>query len=369
MTTHQDESRTERELRAALDDRAREVRPSSRLDAILVEASGPEHATGSRRWWTVAAVAATAALVGGIVWAARPDDDGGTLPATPAPTTSAPEPTASAPSPSPSTSPSPSSPSPSSPSPSPSTTDSPTGNVAATLGIYVVGSNGGAQARRGLVREFSTLSMPKDATESERATLAVVTSIRRTDARTDPWSEVAVDRLVVERERITIDLTGPGGTAPDARRAELAVSALVWTAQAAVGRGDLPVTVRAPGAQRLFGHLDPARVYTRAGTPPEFLCDIWVDSPAPGASLAASRPVVVRGQAVAFEAALEWDLRRGAAVVEDGFTTASIGAPSRGTFSVDLGRLAAGTYTFRAFTTSAEDGSVFAERTVTFTVR
>lgn len=81
----------------------------------------------------------------------------------------------------------------------------------------------------------------------------------------------------------------------------------MWTAQAAVGRGDLPVTVRAPGGQRLFGLLDPSRTWTRAGTPPEFLCDLWVDSPAPGASVSVSRPVTVRGQAVAFEANVEWE--------------------------------------------------------------
>ncbi|MDT0215499.1 Gmad2 immunoglobulin-like domain-containing protein [Rothia sp. ARF10] len=364
MTTHQDESRTERQLRAALDERAREVRPSPRLDAILAEASGPEHDAGSRRWWTVAAVAATAALVGGVVWATRPDGDGGTLPATPVPTTSAATPSAS-PSPTPSVSASPSA----SVSASPSTTVTPTGTVPATLGIYVVGSNGGEQARRGLVRQFATLNLPQDATESDRATLAVVESIRSTDGRTDPWSAVALDRLEVERGRITIHLTDPGGTAPDARAAELAVSALVWTAQAAVGRGDLPVTLRAPGGQRLFGLLDPSRTWTRAGTPPELLCDIWIDSPAPRSSARATQPVVVRGQAVAFEANLEWDLRQGGAVVKDGFTTASIGAPSRGTFSVELGRLDAGSYTFRAFTTSAKDGSVFAERSVTFTVR
>lgn len=367
MTTHQDESQTERELRAALGERAREVRPSSRLDAILDEASGPEHGTVRRSWWAVAAVAATAALVGGVVWAARPDGDGGTLPATPAPTTSAPTPSAS-PSPTVSSSSAPSPSDSSSASSTPSATDAPAG-TAVTLGIYVVGSNGGEQARRGLVREFSTLNLPKDATESDRASLAVVESIRSADGRADPWSGVALDRLVVDKERITIDLIGPGGTAPDARRAELVVSALVWSAQAAVGRGDLPVTVRAPGGQRLFGQLDPARTWTRAGTPPEFLCDLWIDTPARGASLRAAQPVVVRGQAVAFEANVEWELRRGTVVVDSGFTTASAGAPARGTFTVDLGRLDAGSYTFRAFTTSAKDGSVFAERTVTFTVR
>lgn len=79
--------------------------------------------------------------------------------------------------------------------------------------------------------------------------------------------------------------------------------------------------------------------------------------------------VTVRGQAVAFEANVEWELRRGTSVVRDGLVTASIGAPSRGTFTVDLGRLEAGTWTMRAFVSSAEGGErVVAERLVTFTV-
>jgi len=361
MTTHQDESRTERELRAALDERAREVRPSSRLDAILVEAAGPDHDTGSRRWWTVAAVAATAALVGGVVWAARPDGDGGTLPATPPPTTSAPSPSASAsasasPSPTVSSSPSPSSAT-TAPGPSAPTTTS------AALAIYRVGTNGGEAKRPGLVREFWTASVGPS--ETARVKRAVDEALRRTDL----WSGVSATGIHVTQTAITLRLSGPGADAPSAESARLAAYALVWSAQGAVGRGDLPVSIGPEGGGKLLGHLDPSTPFTRAATPPEALCDIWVDSPSPGASVRAAQPVVVRGQAVAFEATLEWDLRRGADVVKDGFTTASIGAPSRGTFSVDLGRLAAGSYTFRAFTTSAEDGSVFAERTVTFTVR
>lgn len=124
------------------------------------------------------------------------------------------------------------------------------------------------------------------------------------------------------------------------------------------------------GGGALLGRVGTATNFTRASTPPDALCDIWIDSPSPGATVRASDSVKVRGQAVAWEANVEWELRSATATVREGFTTASIGAPSRGTFTVDLGLLEKGTYTFRAFTTSAEDGvRVLAERDVTFTVR
>jgi len=368
MTTYDEQSRTERELRAALSDRAREVHPSSRLDAILREASMPAPAARRSRWLVGLAVAAAAAVVAGTVWASRPDSPA-TLPGGPPSTSSTPS-GASSPSASPSSSPTRSASTSSSPDPSPSATG-PAGPVAGattSLGIYRVGTNGGTANRPGLVREFWTAPLGGDAPESDRAGFAVVESIRRTQ-QPALWAGVGLDTLAVDRERITIELTGPGRAAPDARTAELAVSSLVWTAQAAVGRGDLPVTVRSGSPGLLLGFVDPSRTFTRAGTPADALCDIWVDTPVPGSSVDSARPVLVRGLAVAFEANVEWELRSGDRVVRKGFTTASIGAPGRGTFTVDLGRLAAGTWTFRAFTSSAKDGSPQAERVVTFSVR
>lgn len=362
MSTHFDESQTERELRQALAERSRQVRPSSRLDAILREASEPEALPSRTRWVVGVGVAAAAAVVAGTVWASRPDS-GPTLPG--GPVTTGPTPSATSPAPSASTSPSPS---PSVSPPDPTSTGGavgPTSGPPSALGVYRVGTNGGTQDRPGLVREFWPTPVGVGTVEADRARLAVAESMRRSDL----WSGVELDGLVVERDRITIVLSGPGREAPDAEQAALGVGSLVWTAQAAVGRGDLPVEVRSAGVGLLLGHLEPSRTYTRASTPPEALCDIWVDAPAPGASVSASRAVVVRGQAVAFEANVEWQLRRGDTVVRDGFTTAAVGAPSRGAFTVDLGRLEAGTWTFRAFTSSADDGSAVAERVVTFSVR
>jgi hypothetical protein len=79
--------------------------------------------------------------------------------------------------------------------------------------------------------------------------------------------------------------------------------------------------------------------------------------------------VVASGTASVFEATVPWRLTRSGSAVATGFSTASIGAPGRGTWTADLGRLPAGTYTFTAYERSAEDGSVRAQDESTFTVR
>lgn len=373
MTTQLDPADTERELREALAARARDIRPPDRLDAILWEASEPLPTSARGRWLTGLGVAAAAAAIAGAVWTARPaPDDGPIRPAgTPSATTPNepsldPSPTPPAPSLSASSSTLPSSTSrpTSSPStPSPPTAQPPAPSTIVAQAIYRVGTNGGTTDRPGLVREFRSATV--GASESARAAAAVGESLRRSDL----WRGVTLDSADVTRDRITLRLSDSGDRASDADSARLAVAALVWTAQGAVGRGDLPVALSAPGADQILGQLDPATRFTRASTPPEALCDLWVDTPSPGVTVRAAEPVLVRGQAVAFEATVEWELRRATTTLRDGFVTASIGAPSRGTFTVDLGRLEAGTYTFRAFTSSAEDGAkVMAERLVTFTV-
>ncbi|KGN39552.1 Gmad2 immunoglobulin-like domain-containing protein [Knoellia subterranea] len=361
MSTHLDPSDTERELREALATRARQIQPSDRLDAILHEASAVETSRSRGPWLAAAGVAAAAAVVAGVVWAAQPDTDS-TLPggtSTPAPTSPgvtepAPSPTTGVSTPPPSTSPSQN---------NPSGTPGETGNSAVAQAIYRVGSNGGASDRPGLVREYRSVTIP--ASEDARVKSAVIEALTRTDL----WRGTSLVDWDVTRDSITLRLSGPGAAAPTVEAARLAAYALVWTAQGAVGRGDVPVSIVPAAGDTLLGQLDSSKPFTRAATPPDALADIWIDTPSPGAALSAGRAITVRGQAVAWEANVEWELRRGSDVVDNGFTTASIGAPSRGTYSVDLGPVAAGTYTFRAFTTSMADSSVMSERLVTFTVR
>lgn len=342
MTTPLDASDTERDVREALSARARQVHPSSRLDAILREAAQPEQVEGRRRGVAVLAVAAAAAAVAGGVWVARPAPEGApTLPA--GTTSSAPDPT---------------------PSASASGPESPPAGVpAVAVAQYLVSTNAGAGSRPCLTRSFAAVSSPTGASPSDQ----VLATVRDLLAASPVWEGVDAEDARVSGSRITLDLAGAGRPL-DAAEARLALRSLAWTAQARLGSGDVPVAVRVAGGGDLLGHEVPATL-TRAGTPPESVCDIWIDHPAPDLTLAPGS-LVASGQAVAFEAGVDWELSRGATVVRDGFTTASAGGPERGTFLIDLGRLEQGTWVLRAFTTSAEDGQkVVAERRVTFTVR
>jgi hypothetical protein len=78
--------------------------------------------------------------------------------------------------------------------------------------------------------------------------------------------------------------------------------------------------------------------------------------------------VVVSGQACVFEGSLAWELRQGGSVVKRGNTTASSGCPQQGSWTVNLGTLAAGQYELRAIDVSAKDGSVAFQEIVPFSV-
>jgi hypothetical protein len=171
-----------------------------------------------------------------------------------------------------------------------------------------------------------------------------------------------------------VTLSGPGRTDLDADTARVAVQQLVWTAQAALGKGNLPVRLAsADGSDTLLGSLPTASTYRRPASRDLYyqdLAPIWVTAPARGQVLPASTPVAARGEATVFEANVRWQLLRDGQEVDSGFTTASEGAPGRGTWTVDLGRRPAGAYTVRVFEVSAADGTtVNAEHAVAFTVR
>ena len=107
---------------------------------------------------------------------------------------------------------------------------------------------------------------------------------------------------------------------------------LVWTAQAAVGKGTIPVRFTvSDGSSALFGRFPTAQTYSRPGTDQLWkdLAPIWVTAPGRDQVLPAAKPVVVQGQAIVFEATVSWDLKRGSSTVKTGHTMASVGAPSR----------------------------------------
>lgn len=248
MTTQLDPSDTERELREVLAARARGIRPADRLDEILREASEPMPDTIRGRWLTGLGVAAAAAAIAGVVWTARPaPQDAPTVPAGTPSVTSA-----------------------TTPSLQPSTTPTTPTSAGSALAIYRVGTNGGTDNRPGLVREFWTASVAPSASETDRVAAAVGESLRRSEL----WRGVTLERADIARGSLTLRLSGSGDRAPDADRARLAISSLVWTAQGAVGRGDLPVSFQPADGGQLLGRLDSSTRFTRAATPPEALCDI-----------------------------------------------------------------------------------------------
>lgn len=356
-------------LREALDERAALVEPDDRLDEIL-RLSEPARPGRLSRWWMpLAAAAAVLAVLSGL-WiglSERPEP----LPAS----TQSPLPTASV-SPTPSTGPTTQAPT---PTPSPTTSPAPsTTSAPVALPVYYLAPIGDDARVARLYREW--LGVPgvtRESDDAARARAAVGLAMTATPAGTDgylrTWDGVDLVDLSVTDTSITITLSGPGGTGFPEDTERVSVQQLVWTAQAAVGRGRLPVRFAlADGSTAMFGTQPVDRTYDRPASRDEYwrdLAPIWVTSPTRGQVLPAGR-VTVKGEASVFEATVSWQLLRGGAVVDEGFTNATVGAPGRGTYEIGLGTLAPGEYAIRVFEPSAEDGTrVTAETTMPFTVR
>ncbi|KRE53863.1 Gmad2 immunoglobulin-like domain-containing protein [Phycicoccus sp. Soil748] len=362
--------RVERRLRQSLAHEARKMRPGDRLDAILQEAHevGPATGgTGSRHWLAPVAAAALVAAIAGGAWWATQDTSGTPGPPAGSPSASAPSVTG-APTTAPPTAQT---------SPTGSTTSGTGATVQAALPAYFVGPIGDTTPTYRLFREFVRGELPRAATDADRvqAALAVAMNAQpysNTDGYLQPWSGTTVSSVKVTSDTIQVELSGPGaeGFTPEVQR--LAVQELVWTAQAALGRGAIPVRFQvAGGVTTLFGSIPTDQLFTRPSADLSWrdLAPIWVTAPTRDQVLPAGTPVTLRGEATVFEATLQWELDRGTTTVGSGTAMATIGAPSRGTYSVDLGRLSAGTYTVRVRSASPKDGTVAAEDSVTFTVR
>lgn len=351
----------ERRLRQALTRDAEQVRPSPRLDTILHEAHelGPVTAaggSGARRWLLpLAAAAAVAAIIGGAWWSGQDDRHTVTPPQTNGPTLS---------------------PSPSPPATSSPTTSAPSATESVTLPVYFVGPVGGETAKYKLFREFLRGSIPTGGGEANRVEAALGLAMNaqpfsNTDGYLQPWSGTRVQSAAITPEAIEVQLSGPGAGGFDAETQRLAVQELVWTAQAAAQK-TLPVRfVVADGSTTLFGSISTDQDFTRppADRTYEDLAPIWVSSPTRDQVLPSAKPVVVKGLAIVFEATVNWQLERGTTAVATGHAMASIGAPMQGSYSFSLGTLAPGDYTIRVRELSAKDGSVSAEKVVSFTVK
>ena len=254
-----------------------------------------------------------------------------------------------------------------------------TGAALAVLPVYYVAPIGDDARMVRLYREWLTVpGVTRGADDRVRARTAVELAMTAVPPGTDgylrTWDRVDLLDVSVTDERITITLSGPGTTAFPEDTERVSVQQLVWTAQAAVGRGTIPVRFElADGSDAMFGTQPVDRTYNRPASRDlyhEDLAPIWVTAPTRGQVLPAGRTVTVTGEACVFEATVSWELLRNGDVVDEGFVTASVGAPGRGTYEIGLGSLAPGSYAVRVFELSAEDGQkVSAETTMPFTVR
>jgi len=358
----------EHRLREVLHREANRINPHERGTEILAMAQhknqqNAQNAEPARRWLIPVAAAASVALIGAVVWGVS--NTGGSQQATPAVnTTSTTAPSVAA-----------------VPVPSPSPAGTANGSVAGatqvTLPAYFVGANSVGGTKFGLYREFVRSAVPAGATPARKAKAAVAVAMNAQpftsyEPYLQPWSGTSVNTVAVTPSLITITLSGPGASGFTAAQTKLAVQQLVWTSQAAIGQGNTPVKFNlANSSPKLFGTYPTTATYNRPAKDLQFevLAPIWITSPVRGQVFAAGASVVAAGQSCAFEGTTQWQLKKGGTVVKSGVATASSGCPTRGTWQVKLGALAAGSYTFRMYESSMENGSVVAETSKPFTVR
>jgi hypothetical protein len=111
------------------------------------------------------------------------------------------------------------------------------------------------------------------------------------------------------------------------------------------------VLVEGERTETLWGHADLTRPVSRAPAA-EILGPVWLDV-REGGTVSGE----FGGTATVFEATVSWELRQGNRVVQEGFSTATEGAPGRGAWT-GTADVPPGDYQLWAYESSAEDGSI-----------
>ncbi|MGO4597819.1 Gmad2 immunoglobulin-like domain-containing protein [Terrabacter sp. 2RAF25] len=365
-------------LRRALDSEARSITPGDRLGAILTEAHAADTgSTGRHHRWLVPAVAAAAAvLLAGTVWAVnRPS---GSTPPAAATSSTAGTPSASAsrgtPSTGPSSVPTQTASGPTTPATTgstPPTSAAPPVAVPTSVPVYYLGPvrEGSDQVR--LFREFVSAPVVAPVTPEGKALAALRLAMGpapKGSQYVSAWTGVTPQSVTVGADSIRVRLAS--GTSDGAT---LATEQLVWTVQAALGTS-LPVRFELADASPEVSPGHPASSTFNRPTDQQAVLEqvapIWIDVPARNGVVRAGSPLTARGVASTFEADVEWELLREGVSFEKGFTTATAGAPARGTYAITTKKpLTPGAYVLRAFESSAKDGSVASEQRIPFTAR
>ena len=237
------------------------------------------------------------------------------------------------------------------PSPDPTATAAAPSPATVLTPVYWLG---GGEDRRGprLYREF--LQRPAAPDPVADAVRVMLAGDPRDPDYTSLWAEGTTLRGV-QRDGTTavVDLSeqakaNGGGSASEA----MTLQQLVHTVTAAEpSLRAVRLLVEGRPVETLWGATDASEPLTRAPAA-EVLAPVWLDV-AHGATIDGS----FGGTASVFEATVTWQVRDGGRVVDEGFDTASTGAPGRGTWSSRTDA-PPGDYDLWAYETSAEDGSI-----------
>jgi hypothetical protein len=277
------------DIRRALHDAVSDVRPYGSFDDIRART---EKVAPMKRWFlpTIAVAAVMAAVVGGAFWLVN-DDERTAGPSGDGSQTS-------------------------------STAPAGDGTQARAVPVYYVGATPHGVR---LYREFQHQDVCPEVECLLKASAVAAVNGRPNDPdyRT-LWPDGAtVGAVSQDGDTIVVDLaTGvhdrPTGLSSE--EAGLAVQQLVYSAQAAVGKGRLPVQLLVDGKHSDTVLGVPASEPLAADSPDSVLAPVQVDNPTNGATVA--QTFTVSGRAATFEANVVWELMQGDTVVDHGFTTA-----------------------------------------------
>jgi spore germination protein GerM len=341
-----------RRLREVLAAEGRAIQPSgaglARIQARI------EAGRRSRRGWLRslaigAAAGATAAIVIVVVLLVPSGNQGG------APVTVSPSPTTSTSSP---------------PSPSPTPSAAPT-HAPHDVAIYYVGKT--ADPRQLLYREVVSRPWPAGNAVVGDAIQAMLTTAPRDPDYTSYWpAGVTVKGVSLNATGtaaivdLSVEAETPSPSA--AAAAEISARQLYYTVQGA-----------SPKIDSVELRIDGKKVDALWGTPIEnpmtdpdqytigqYFAHVWITSPDNGATV--PQTVEIKGEAIAYEATVGWQVLENGTVVKHGSTMASIGAPEQGSWQVSV-TLPPGNYVIRAYETSGKDGSPLYVDTKNITVQ
>ena len=286
-------------LRAALRADADAITPGDRLGEVRAAAMRQPGQTRRARWLTVLAVAAAVVLVSTLAMASLRAGKPAVDPAASAVTLS------------------------SAPAGSKTSAGAATGASEATgaaLPVYYLTKD----PFRDLLRLDRTFVAPgdlepplaADASVTDRIAAALAwpePGVHAGEGIPTPTADMTVTGVDVSSDLITIGLGGVSGNESgwDETTTSRALQQIVLTAQAVLGRGDIPVTFElADGATDLWGRYAATERYHRPSTPlVEAMADpIWIDRPGYGQTVPVGSPLTVSGLTAETSGRLFWQV-------------------------------------------------------------